>query len=114
MNSYRDRIDQVVMQIFADLGIEAGAPLMLDRLKSEWARLHRRNDQLIDSVRRLIFSGALEVGHGETGTTLVLTHAGYQRASALRDDIRRIWNLWTPFADEASVPEARYPAAPPA
>jgi len=92
MSTNREVVDQAVLKIFIDLGAASGSRLLLDDLKSEWVKTRQRNDELIESVRRLIFNGLLNLAHTEAGTALALTPRGRQQTGAMRHELRSIWN----------------------
>lgn len=106
MGGYKDKVDQVVLQIFANLGAADGSQVLLENLRREWSTLKRRPDELIDAVRRLIFAGVLEVAHTSIGTALVLSPNGRVRATALTADVRNLWNLGdaAAFAPQSQPP----------
>lgn len=92
MSASKEVVDQAVLKIFIDLGAASGSRLLLNDLKVEWAKTRQRSDDLIESVRRLIFNGLLNLAHTEAGTALALTPRGRQQTGAMRHELRSIWN----------------------
>lgn len=107
MATNKETVDRAVLKIFVDLGAGAGSCLLLNNLKSEWARARQNNEDLIEAVRRLIFTGVLDLAHTEAGTALTLTTLGRQRTGAMRHELRSIWNHMAAAAHIAAPSQTR-------
>jgi hypothetical protein len=88
----KSRLDDAVLQIFVDLGAGDGSQLLLDDLRLEWTKMQLHHEDLIASVRRLVFGGWLELNHTDAGPALRLSSSGRQRAQAQYSDQRSVWN----------------------
>jgi hypothetical protein len=92
MDLGNNRIDDAVLQIFIDLGAGDGSQLLLDDLRLEWTKMDLRHEDLIASVRRLVFGGWLDLNHSSAGLALRLSSSGRPRANARHADLRSLWN----------------------
>ena len=79
MRAGQDRLDQAVLQIFIDLGAASGGRLLLDDVSAAWGRRQAHED-LIKTVRSMIFGGTLVLAHTSSGAALALTHRGRQQS----------------------------------
>ena len=78
-----EMIENEVLQIFVDCNITAGDSLPFRRLRADWPRTHLRSGDLVQGVKRLVFSGDLELEDDHEGGLFILTPKGYARAQSL-------------------------------
>lgn len=85
-------IENAVLQMFAGCGITAGDSLPFRRLRAEWPKTRMRRNDLVQGIKRLIFSGDLELEDDHEGGLFILTPRGYQRTQQLPPLERPGWN----------------------
>ena len=76
-------IENTVLRMFADCGIVAGDSLPFRRLRAEWPKTRMRRNDLMQGIKRLIFSGDLELEDDHEGGLFILTPQGHKRAQTL-------------------------------
>lgn len=107
MSDKHETQDQAVLKIMFDLGADADRLVLLEDLKSVWAGHRNRHQDLIESVRRMIFGGLLLLTHTNAGSALSLTPQGRQRTGALRHHLSSLWQpLAAAFAAAFALPAA--------
>lgn len=106
-----EMVENALLQIFVDCGIEAGDSLPFRRLRADWPRTRLRRNDLVQAVKRLVFQGDLELEDDHEGGLFILTPAGHRRAASLPPTAR---NTWSQFVARALQSFTRTEPARPA
>lgn len=91
MTTTNHESDEQALRILLDLGAGGSRPPSMDQLRAEWTRVKRGPAELIDSVRRLVFAGLVNLSHSAESTALTLSHRGYGRARDSQLEQRARW-----------------------
>lgn len=110
-------IENEVLQLFIDNGLSAGDCLPFRRLRAEWPKTRLRGNDLVQGVKRLVFSGDLELEDDHEGGLFILTPQGQRRARELPPPVRPSWTQrvaevlqsWTPRSKPRVRKERRAP-----
>lgn len=100
-------IENEVLQLFVDNGMSAGDSLPFRRLRAEWPKTRLRSNDLVQGVKRLVFSGDLELEDDHEGGLFILTPQGQQRAREMPAPVRPSWTQRVSEALQAIVPKSK-------
>ena len=104
MHASDEAIENEVLQLFVDCGIHAGDSLPFRRLRADWPKSHLRGNDLVQGVKRLVFSGDLELEDDHEGGLFILTMQGQERARRLPPPLRRPWTQRVAEAVQGILP----------
>lgn len=104
-------IDNALLRIFRRHRLPVNGSLSLNNLRTEWARLPLRRNDLEPALRRLVEAGALRTEPALNHTRVCLTAAGMRRLMRMPRNAREAWALMRDHAS-LSLVEHRRPSAP--